>query len=64
MRFDVEITENILKYINRNRLGCITQIATGAGTTRITAAKHLERLKNEGVLEEKPFGKFRIFYKR
>lgn len=64
MRFVAEINENILKYIDQNHLGCITEIATGARTTRITAIKHLERLKNEGVLEEKRFGKFRIFYRR
>jgi predicted ArsR family transcriptional regulator len=58
---DQEITERILGVLEDARISDLTQVAKMAGTTRITAKKHLERLVQEKKLEEYRVGRARIF---
>jgi predicted ArsR family transcriptional regulator len=60
-RSDLNISERILSYLERNRFGSIVDIAIGAKTSRITARKHLERLARSGLLAERQIGIARVF---
>jgi len=59
--YDPEIRERILKVLSDEPFSHLTEIARRAGTMRITASKHLERLKREGVVEEYKKGMLRLF---
>lgn len=62
-RGDPKITRRILDYLAVRQFSSITEVAAGAKTTRITATKHLERLVQQGDLEERRMAQFRVFYK-
>jgi len=61
---DHEIKGRILGVLEDRHLCDITQAAKMAGTTRITAKKHLERLAQENAVEEYRVGRSRIFLLR
>jgi predicted ArsR family transcriptional regulator len=61
---DYEITERILGVLEDMFLCDITQVAKMAGTSRITAKKHLERLAQKNTVEEYKVGRARIFLLR
>jgi predicted ArsR family transcriptional regulator len=61
---DHEITERILGVLEDAHISDLTQVAKMAGTTRITAKKHLERLAQENTVEEYRVGRSRIFLLR
>lgn len=56
-----KIRKKILAVLQNTHISNITQTAKKAGTTRITANKHLERLVQEGKLREYRVGRARIF---
>ena len=59
--YELEIERRILDVLSRNSFLHIAEIARKSKTTRITATKHLERLKKEGVVAEYRRGALRIF---
>ena len=59
--YSQEIRARILKALSNNQILHITEIAKRGNTTRITARKHLERLKREGVVDEIRRGSLRLF---
>jgi len=65
MKFDIEIQNRIESVLESSDYGlCLTEVAKEAKTTRITARKHLERLRNSGILQEFNKGRLRIFRKQ
>ena len=63
MQYNTIIRDRVLESINSSDYGlCITEVARNAKTTRITARKHLERLKREGEINENVHGRVRIFH--
>ena len=62
MEPDINIERRIVRIISESTLGMnISETAKMAETTRITALKHLERLKKRNVLSEVKKGRMRIF---
>lgn len=59
--YDYKIQERILAVLSEEPFSHITEIAKEAKTMRITAKKHLERLKREGIVEERRKGRCRLF---
>lgn len=59
-----KIRKKILAVLKNTHISNITQTAKKAGTTRITAKKHLERLAQENTVEEYKVGRARIFLLR
>lgn len=55
------IQERILKVLSKVECANITEIARKSKIIALTAKKHLERLKRDGVVEEKNKGSNRFF---
>lgn len=64
-RYDKSITQRILKSLETNEIGLtICEAAELAGTTRITARKHLDRLMRDGVVEQYVIGRCKVNRKK
>jgi predicted ArsR family transcriptional regulator len=59
--YNKEIQRRILNVLRENSPSHISEVARTAGTTRITARKHLERLKRDKTVEELRKGRLRLF---
>jgi predicted transcriptional regulator len=60
--YDVEIRKRILVVLQKNPQGlCIAETARLANTTKITAGKHLIRLKEESLVVEYTKDSMRLF---
>jgi len=58
---DPQITKTILKFLEEERLSYILEIAGETGSDRVTVLKHLEKLKEKGIVEEERKGNMRLF---
>jgi predicted ArsR family transcriptional regulator len=59
--YNEEIGRRVLEALKENSPSHISEVARTAGTTRITARKHLERLKRDRTVEEIRKGRLRLF---